>query len=48
MVESSDGQKVMETYRTYLLPSKTVALVPEFVVEDWTSAELQPSFLHLQ
>ena len=30
------------------IPSKTEALVPEFVVEDLPSAELQPRFLRLQ
>ena len=30
------------------IPGKTAALVPEFVVEDLPSAELQPRFLHLQ
>ena len=29
------------------IPSKTVALVPEFAVEDLTSAELRPWFLAL-
>ena len=35
-------------YRTYLIPSKIAALVPEFAVEDLLSAELQPRFLRLQ
>ena len=33
---------------TYSIPGKTVALVPEFVVEDMPSAEMQPRFLRLQ
>ena len=36
------------SYCTYLTPGKTAALVPEFVVEDLPSAELQPTFLRLQ
>ena len=38
----------MGSYRIYLIPSKTAALVPEFVVEDLPSAQLQPWFLHFQ
>ena len=30
------------SYRTYSIPVKTAALVPEFMVEDLPSAELQP------
>ena len=30
------------------IPGKTAALVPEFAVEDVSSAELQPTFLRLQ
>ena len=30
------------------IPGKTTALVPEFAVEDLSSAELQPWFLRLQ
>ena len=30
------------------IPGKTTALVPEFVVEDLPSSELQPRFLRLQ
>ena len=37
-----------ESYRTYSIPGKTAALVPEFAVEDLPSAELQPRFLCLQ
>ena len=33
---------------TYSVPGKTAALVPEFVVEDLPSVELQPRFLRLQ
>ena len=36
------------SYRTYSIPGKTVALIPQFVVEDLPSAELQPRFLRLQ
>ena len=36
-------RKATGSYRTYSFPSKTAALVPEFVVEDLPSAELQPS-----
>ena len=32
------------SYRIYSIPSKTAALIPEFVVEDLPSAELQPRF----
>ena len=32
-------------YRTYSIPGKTVALVPEFAVEDVPSAELPARFL---
>ena len=35
-------------YRTYSIPGKTADLVPEFVVKDLPSAELQPRFLRLQ
>ena len=38
----------MGSYRTYPNPDKTAALIPEFVVEDLPSAELQPRFLRLQ
>ena len=41
-------RKPAGSYLTYLLRSKTAALVPEFPVEDLPSAELQPRFLHLQ
>ena len=33
-----------ESYRTYSIPDKTAALVPEFAVEILPSAELQPWF----
>ena len=36
------------SYRTYSIPGKTAALVPEFAVENLPSAELQPRFLRLQ
>ena len=35
-------------YRTYSIPGKIAALVPEFAMEDLPSAELQPRFLSLQ
>ena len=37
-----------ESNGKYSIPSKTTALLPEFVVEDLPLAELQPRFLHLQ
>ena len=40
--------KATGSYRTYSLPGKTSALVPEFAVEYLPSAELQPEFLHMQ
>ena len=36
------------SYRTYSIPSKIAALVPEFAMEDLPSAELQPRSLCLQ
>ena len=41
-------QKATGSYRTYSIPGKTVAFVPEFGVEDLPLAELQPTFLHMQ
>ena len=38
----------MGSYRTYSIPGKAAALVPEFAVEDLPLAELQPRFLRLQ
>ena len=38
-------RKATESYRTYYIPSKTAALVPEFAVEHLPSAELQLRFL---
>ena len=40
-------KKATGSYHTYSVLSKTAALVPEFVMEDLPSAELQPRFLHL-
>ena len=40
--------KATGSYRTYSIPSKTAALVPEFAVEDLPSEKLQPRFLRLQ
>ena len=48
MLKESGVQKGMRSYRTYSIPSKTAALVPEFVVENLPLAELQPRFLRLQ
>ena len=41
-------EKAMGSYRTYSIPAKTAALVPEFAVEELPSAELQARFLCLQ
>ena len=38
-------RKATGSYRTYSVPGKTAALVPELAVEDLPSAELQPRFL---
>ena len=35
------------SYRTYSIPGKTAGLIPEFAVEDLSSAELQPRLLRL-
>ena len=37
-----------ESYRTYTIPCKTVALIPGFAVEDLPSKELQPRLLRSQ
>ena len=37
-------RKATGSYRTYSIPGKTAALVPELAVEDLPSAELQPDF----
>ena len=42
------GKKREATAPTDLIPGKSVALVPEFAVEDLPSGEQQPRFLHLQ
>ena len=34
----------MGRYRTYSISGKTSALVPEFAVQDLSSAELEPGF----
>ena len=39
--------KATGSYRTYSVPGKIGALVPECAVEDLPSAELQPRFLLL-
>ena len=41
-------RKATGSYRTYSIPGKTGALVPEFALDDLPSAELQPRFLRLQ
>ena len=41
-------RKTTGSYRTYSVPGKTAALIPEFAVEDLPTAELQPRFLRLQ
>ena len=49
MLKKESGlRKAMGGYRTYLVPGKTTALVPEFAVEDQSSVELLPRFLRLQ
>ena len=48
MLKESGVRKATGSYRAYSIPSKTAVLVPEFVVEDLPSAELQPKFLRLQ
>ena len=40
--------KLGGSYRTYSIPGKPAALVPEFAVEDLPSAELHPRYLRLQ
>ena len=40
-------RKATGSYRTYSIPCKTAAWVPEFVLEDLLSAKLQPRFLRL-
>ena len=43
MLKRDSGvQKATGSYRTYSIPGKTLDLVPEFVVEDLPSAELEP------
>ena len=41
-------RKATESYRTLSIPGKDATWVPEFAVEDLTSAELLPRFLRLQ
>ena len=41
-------RKTTGIYRTYSMPGKTAALIPEFAMEDLFSAELQSRFLRLQ
>ena len=49
MLKRESGvRKATGSYRTYSIPGKTTALVPEFAVEDLPSAELQPMFLRFQ
>ena len=44
----SGVRKTTGSYRTYSIPGKTAAFVPEFVVKDKPSAELKPRYLRLQ
>ena len=46
--KESGVRKATGSYRIYSIPSKPAALVPEFVVKDLPSEELQPRFLRLQ
>ena len=46
--KESGVRKTTGSNRTYTIPGKTAALVPEFAVEDQSTAELQPKFLRLQ
>ena len=48
MLKESGLREAMGSYRTYSIPGKTTALIPEFAVEDLPSAELQPRSLRLQ
>ena len=48
MLKREWGVKATGSYRTYSIPGKTAALVPEFAVEDLPSAELQHRFRRLQ
>ena len=48
MLKTEWDEEKTGSYRTYSIPSKTAALVPEFPVEDQSSTELQPRFLRLQ
>ena len=41
-------RKATGSYRTYSIPGKAAALVPEFAVDNLTSAELQPRFLRFE
>ena len=49
MLKRESGvRKATESYRTYSIPGKTAALVPEFALDDLPSAELQPRFLRMK
>ena len=48
MLKREWGAESNGKLRTYSIPGKTSALVPEFTVGDLSSAELQPRFLRLQ
>ena len=48
MLKRELGTEINGKLPHVLIPGKTAALVPEFVVEDLPSAELQPRFLRLQ
>ena len=48
MLKRELGTESTGSYRILSIPGKIAALVPEFAVEDLSSAELQPRFLPLQ
>ena len=48
MLKREWGKESNEKLPHLFIPGKTAALVPEFVVEDLPSAQLQPWFLRLQ
>ena len=48
MLKREWGRKVTGSYHTNSISNETVALVPEFAMEDLPSAELQSRFLLLQ
>ena len=48
MLKGEWGEESYGKLRTYSIPGKTAALVPEFDVDDLPSAKLEPRFLSLQ